>query len=205
MALPKPGDPYVDKYGLVHHDDETGESYEISVEEYQERRKLPLFKYIKPAVERDLKSMPEADEKQQVVLSAIVGMRLMGLDFQDIAYSLNTTEDKIKDMMNEPSAQLTFEAIFKGLINTSADNVHGRISAHSNNAVSVILQLMNNTDTRDDVRLKSAQDILDRSGTNAEQFFSADQQSNIQEDELTINYMSDGNREEKISVSYKRK
>jgi hypothetical protein len=205
MALAKPGDPLVTGVGIVVLDDDTLEERQVSIEEYSERRKIPAFDKFKPAKEIRQDMMPDADPKEQTGIAAIVGLRLMGLAFEDIADMLGVPLDEIKRMSVLPSAQATFERVFRGLIAVSAESVQGKIASFADNAANVVVGLMNDEKTRADVRLKAAQDVLDRSGTNADNFFSGDAGQTSQEDELRITFMDDEGAQEKVSVQIKRK
>jgi len=205
MALPKPGDPLVLPNGVVVFDDETKEARRTTVVEYQERRVIPRFTAFAPAQPLDPAMLPEADEKRQAALAAIVGMRMMGLDFADIAVILGVTNDILLDLVNSPATQATFERIFRGLIHVNADSIQGRVGAYAQNAMDVMLELMNDPATRDDVRFKSAQDVLDRSGTNPDHFFGASKDGFARDDELRIVMMDEEGKNAKIDISVTRK
>ncbi len=203
--LAKPGDPLIVSTGIVVMDDENGKFDQISVEEYNERRKIPAFTKFKPTRDLNVDMLPEPDFQQQTVVAAIIGMRLMGCDFMTISDIMGTTHDKIMDLCNHPSTQASFERVFRGLIATNAENVQGRIASHADNAVSVVVQMMNNEDTRDDVRLKAAQDVLDRSGTGADHFFTGESGGGAQDDELKITIMDESGENEKVKVEIGKK
>jgi hypothetical protein len=205
MALAKPGDPLVTGMGIVVVDDDTKESRQVTLAEYNDRRKIPSLAVFRPAKELTQANMPEADVNDQIGIAAIVGLRVMGMSFDDIADMLKVPIDEINRIIGQQSAQVTFERIFRGIIAVGADNVQGRIASFADNAASVVITLMNDEATRADVRLKAAQDVLDRSGTNAENFFAADAGQTSQDDELRITFMGEGGASEKVSVSLKRK
>lgn len=204
--LPKPGDPLVLPNGVVVVDEETREIKRETVQQYQERRTVPHLTRFVSAVSRTEDDLPEKDYKEQAVLTAICGFRLMGLDTLAIAQVFQVTEDYIKELMEKPSAQVTFERMYKGLIHVNADSVQGRIASYADNAVSVVAELMNDKDQRGDVRLKAAQDVLDRSGTGPDHFFGAGEDGTSQDDELKISFMSeDGNGGPSATVEIKRR
>jgi hypothetical protein len=205
MALAKPGDPLVTGMGIVVVDDDTKESRQVTLAEYNDRRKIPALAVFRPAKELTQANMPEADVNDQIGIAAVVGLRVMGMSFDDIADMLKVPIDEINRIIGQQSAQVTFERIFRGIIAVGADNVQGRIASFADNAASVVITLMNDDATRADVRLKAAKDVLDRSGTNAENFFAADAGQTSQDDELRITFMGEGGATEKVSVSLKRK
>jgi hypothetical protein len=132
-------------------------------------------------------------------------MRLMGMTPLDISYVLNTSLENIQKIVRSPAAQTSFEKLYKNIINTNSDVVQGRIASHMNNAVDVVVSLMENIDTRDDVRLKAAQDVLDRGGTNPEHFFANDDGQGQSDDELKIVIMDEETGENRVSVEINRK
>lgn len=203
--LAKPGDPLVLGTGIVVMDDDNGKFDVVSTEEYNERRKIPAFKTFKASRILTLDTMPEADAQQQVVIAAIIGLVLTGLETDTIAEMMNVHVDEIKKIINLPSTQATFERVFRGLIATNAETVQGRIASHADNAVSVVLKMMNDDKTRDDVRLKAAQDVLDRSGTSADNFFVGGDRGSEQDDELRITIMDESGETEKIKVEIGKK
>lgn len=205
MPLAKPGDPLVTGMGVVVFDEDAREASQISLDEYNERRVIPSFKSFKPTREIAQDQMPEADVNDQIGLAAVVGLRLIGLSFEDIADMLKVNIDEIERMVNLPSAQATFERMFRGVVAVNADNIQGKISAFASNAADVVFTLMNDEKTRDDVRLKAAQDVLDRSGTNADNFFNDKAGQTSQDDELRITIMDEEGAKEKVNVSIKRR
>jgi hypothetical protein len=64
--------------------------------------------------------------------------------------------------------------------------------------------MINDEDTRDDVRLKAAQDILDRSGAHPDQFFGETSKSQQNDDELRIVIMDEESKKERVTVELKR-
>lgn len=202
--LAKPGDPYIDGSGKTIEADDFSEKSDTDIV-IRRREVLPKFSHFQPAKERKIDDLPEADQQQQTVIIAVIGLRMLGLDPVDIQDMLGASMGEIERIMNLPSTQATFEKMFKGMISVNADTVQGRIASYANNAVSVVVDMMNNAETRDDVRLKAAQDVLDRSGTNADQFFTSGDDSHSADDELRITIMDEEGGSEKVSVEIKRK
>lgn len=202
MDLAKKGDPYVGGDGKLITPEDMGDANQ----ELEERRRL-MPEVAKLFIAKSIKidDLPEADKQQQTVIAAVVTLKLMGLTEIDIADVMDTDFQTIQNIVNLPSTQATFERLFKNLINANADTVHGRISSYANDAVDVVKDLMDDKDTRDDVRLKAAQDILDRSGTNADHFFSQETDAAAADDELRISIMDTDGTSERVSVEIKRK
>ena len=199
--LALPGDPYVDGFGNVII--QKGEELEQFAG--RTREVLPSLQRFKPVRLRKRDDCPEKDHKTQAGLNAIIAFRVMGFEIVDIAEFFEATIAEIEEMLARPAAQRTFEMMFVNFINHNADNLQGRISSYAHRAVDTVIALMEDVEVRDDVRLKASQDILDRSGANAEQFFAASDQGSRAEDELQITFMSEGDAKDKIEVKIKRR
>lgn len=203
--LAEPGDPYVPGIGqvVVQNDDETFTNGTIA--EYLAKQVLPQFQRFQPPREIDETLTPEADAQQQAGIAAIVALRIMGLPFDSIASMLGTSPDHVYKLVNQETTQRTFETIFKNIVSVQATTTQGKIASFADNAVNVVVSMMNDEKTRDDVRLKAAQDVLDRSGTNAEQFFAESKEPTAQDDELRITIMNDEETKQQVDVSFKRR
>lgn len=202
MELANPGDPFINGLrGEVQPKDlDTGLNAPQT-----SRDLLPRFLKFVPVREMALSETPEKDLKDQAVIAAVVGLRLMGLGLHDIAEVLDTKVVMLEELLQKPSTQASFEAMFMALINNNADNLQARIASHAGRALDTVVELMDDEEVRADVRLKAAQDIMDRSGANAEQFFGQKRNDLTQEDELKITYMNESGNAEKVSVTLKRK
>ena len=200
--LAKAGDPYVDHFGsrVITLEKET-----MGHEEYTARRVTPVFDKFKPASPIAKEDAPDSDAKQMAVVAAIVGMRLVGLEFHDIADIMGATHEEMQRLIALPSTQITFDRIFRSTINLNADTVQGRIAARAGDAADTVFELMTDREMRGDVRLKAAQDVLDRSGTHADHFFAKDSNKATSEDELRITVMTEDGQSERVSVELKRK
>lgn len=204
--LPLPGDPLVHTFGSVVNPVSLDKDTSLIDAPVSGREIMPRFTKFQPRRELAKDKTPEKDDKQQVAIAAVVGLRLMGLSYIDIAGMFNVTLDDINQLINSPSAQFTFEHMYRAMINTNADNVQGRIASYAHKAIDTVIELMENNETRDDVRLKASQDILDRSGANAEQFFAETNNIGTQEDELRIVMMDEeADSSKSITVTLKRK
>jgi len=204
VELAKPGDPLaVGTKGFVAPI--SLETDTELVEITRSREILPNFLNFVPTKEISIDQLPEKDQKEQLAIAAMVSARLMGLSEVDIADMFGVSLAEITKLSKKPATQLTFERMFLALINTNADNIQGRIASYANTAVTTVVELMEDAETRSDVRLKAAQDILDRSGANPEQFFAQNQAAGRQEDELIITMMEEGQEKEKVRVEIKRK
>lgn len=202
--LARPGDPLIHGIGRTFDPIRT-EDDTPNIQMEEKRSVLPRFEKFVPVKERTVEDMPERDTKEQMAMIALIGARLLGLDMYAIADMFGVDIDTVTSLVTKPATQATFERMFVALINHNADNIQGRIASYANKAVTTVVDLMEDTETRSDVRLKAAQDILDRSGANAEQFFAAGQDSGAHDDELKIVVMDESGESEKVRVEIKRK
>jgi len=198
--LPLPGDPLITFNGPI----QPVEGDDDASPKYISREVLPRLETFNPVHRIGLKETPEKDTQDQTLIAAVIGLRLLGLDISDIAFMFNTGMQNIKDIINRPAAQVTFEKVFMSIIHAKADHISGRIASHADSAVERIVQLMDGEKVPAIVQLKAAQDILDRSGTGAEQLFGVNNKTS-QEDELKIEYVTQDGAQQKLSVSLKRK
>ena len=204
--LPDPKDPLVTRTGMVVYNEETETTDKVTVEEYNARQRVIPFDKFQPAFEMTQDTMPEADAKDQITLASIIGLRLMGLPLVDISDMFGVAIGTLEEMIKRPSTQKTFERMFQGIVSGNSSALQGRLVHFGNNAIDVMAGLMNDDETRDDVRLKAAQDFLDRAGTNPDNFFAKDKDSgNAQDDELRIVMMDETGTTEKMSVEISRK
>ena len=201
MELADPNDPLVTGGGELITPERTEVSQEIAEEQ---RRILPLFVNVNPYKQLHIDKLPEPEKREQAVICAVIGARLMGLQAVDIAEVLATDLVTVEKIFKRAATQQSFEKIFQNIINSNSDTIQGRISSHANQAVDVMFELMTNKDIRDDVRFKAAQDTLDRSGTNADQFFHQKDPHAQADDELRIVIMDDEGENEKVKVEIKR-
>jgi hypothetical protein len=202
--LANPGDPYVmgaRKIVFNEHDPGNG----TDIETYVERRVIPAFHKVIPSKTRNIDDLPEADAKQQAGYAAVVALRLMGVQPADIAEMLETNVSAVEEIMQRPAVQNTFEQLFQGVINAHASTVQGKIASFADSAVDAVVELMANQETRQDVRLKAAQDILDRSGTGPDQFFMRGNEHHTQNDELRITVFGEDEQKKQVEVSLSRK
>ena len=205
--LPDPNDPYIDGLKKVYDPitPEKSDVTAVTVSEYAVRNTIQQLSQFVPTKPVVLDSLPEPDFKEQIAISAVVALRLMGIDITDIADMFSISSKRIEEMLTSPSAQQTFELMLKNVVNHSANIVQGRIASFANEAVTTVHGLMTNEEVRDDVRLKAAQDMLDRSGTNADQFFRTNDADRQADTELSIVIMDEANDAEKIKVSVNKK
>lgn len=182
--LAQPGDPLITTSGkIVEPADKIG--LDVVSAEATRRQILPFDKY-RPAKDLKPTKIPEADPQEQSLITLIVGYRLMGLSDTDMADYMGVSLAKVQEIVAKPSVQKTFELIVKGVIDTNSVLIQGRISSHANSAANVVVDLMEDKDIRPDVRLKAAQDVLDRSGTHADQFFRETDDRSGQNDSIII-------------------
>lgn len=147
-------------------------------------------------------NLPETDTAQQTVICAVVSLRLLGLSIADIAEVTNATTDHINNILNRPAAQKTFENIYKNLIHVNGQITQGRIAAHANHAADVVIDIMESTSNKASVRLRAAQDILDRSGTGVQN--TNDSKGDQQNDELRIVIMNQDGNNENLKIDVKK-
>jgi len=202
MTLARKDDPYIDGTGnlLMPKGIEAPDAFDLE----EKRKILPIFRTLVVTKRTDLEDLPEPDGNQQTVISAVVGLKLLGLSDVDIADTMNTSLEQIQSIVKMPATQASFERIYQNIIHANSENVQGRIAAHANSAVDVVVAMMNDEDTRDDVRLKAAQDILDRSGAHPDQFFGETSKSQQNDDELRIVIMDEESKKERVTVELKR-
>lgn len=203
--LPRPGDPLVTGLGKIVEDQDVAQTGAVTADEYTERTTIVAFDQFKPHKEITRNDLPAGEEEDQKQASIVVGLRLIGLSFQDIAEVLRVPIHVVNDIAATQGTRHTFNAAVRNIINANSDSIQGRISSYANSAVTTVVGLMEDKETRADVRLKAAQDVLDRSGTNADQFFAADKADNHSDDELKIVMMEDENDKPSVSINIKRK
>lgn len=202
MALAKEGDPYIQTNGELLEPDGVGSKSDSEIVE--SRKILPRLSKINPYAEVSIENLPEPEFEHQVGISAIVSLKLMGVSTVDIAQIVKTTADRVNQVLNSPAAQATFEKIYKNIINNNSESIQGRIASYASDAVDTVSNLMSNDEIRDDVRLKAAQDILDRSGTAPDQFYGAGDEVGGADDELRIVVMDETGSKEKVKVEIKK-
>ena len=203
MPLADPDDPFFTTIGKLVTSDGQRTNAEMGIEEYVSRNPVPLFRKFNPGREVGLDRTPEKDGKTQAGICAVVALRIMGLSIDDIAKLMGVTAHEIQDVVTMPATQRTFEMMFRGIINNNATTVQGKIAAYADRAVDTVVDLMSDEEVRDDVRLKAAQDILDRSGTHPDQFFAETEQQTQQDDELRITLLTE-DTPSRVEVSIKR-
>jgi hypothetical protein len=202
MNLANEDDPFIDGSGKLI---EPAKTPDIEISNSIEKRKvLPLLSSLQMHKKVSADNLPEPDKQQQTVICAVVSLKLLGVSDVDIAEITKTSLNQIQSIVRKPAAQQTFEKIYQNLISINSTTVQGRIAAHADRAVDVVLDMMENVDVRDDVRLKAAQDILDRSGTNPDQFFAETVANNQSNDELRIVIMDESGERERVKVDFKR-
>lgn len=198
--LPHPNDPYITTDGKLLTPNVQTEDTTLD----PSREALPRLKRFMPVKTRHKDDRPELDVKQQAVLCAVIGYRLMGYEIEDIADFFDLSVHEIVELLNKTTAQKTFEMMVLNIINHNADNLQGRIASHAHKAVDVLLELMDDKEQHGMVRLKASQDVLDRSGANANQFFNNINGSQRADDELNIVIMSEEDKTPKVEVNIKR-
>lgn len=206
--LPSPGDPLIigtnQVYDPVNPID--AEETHLSVSEYATRNNIINFKHFAPIKVLLKDNLPEPEFKEQTAVTTVVAMRLLGLDLVDIADVLNTDLRTINNILEKESVQKTFELMLKNIISHNANIVQGRISSYANSAVSVVNDLMTDEEVQPIVRLKAAQDFLDRSGLEADQFFKDPNKDNQSDNQLEIIITRDGTEkaDDDIKISVKK-
>lgn len=202
MELAKPGDPLVANDGSLIEPEHVSS---MDVGEVIEKRKvMPAFSQLAPTKQLSIEKLPEPDMQQQTVICAVVGLRLLGLSDVDIAETMNTSLEQLQRIVKLPATQTTFEKAYQNIIHAKSESIQGRIAAHAGEAVDTVFSLMGDEDIRDDVRLKAAQDVLDRSGTHPDQFFSDVTKHDQNDDELRIVFMDEETGQEKVAVEIKK-
>lgn len=198
--LASPDDPYVHGVGQVVAPKDS------DVAEYagKNREILPRLSDFAPIKARKRDDIPATDPKDQVAIAAVVSLRLMGFDPVDIAEFFGTTFGRINEILVSSEAQKSYEMLFFNLINHKASTLQGRISSYADKAITAVVDLMEGEKVRQDVKLKAAQDILDRSGLNHETFFQSDNNKSRSDDELVITIMSEDQKEKGLSVTIKK-
>ena len=202
MELAAPDDPYIKTDGTVLEAAGTSEATNELLRE--DRKVLPLFSKINTVQKASIEDLPEPDYQQQTVIAAVVGLKLLGLADVDIVEILDTDLEAVQRIVEMPATQITFEKMYQNLIHANSNSAQGRIASYANTAVDTVVSLMENVDIRDDVRLKAAQDVLDRSGTHPDQFFGDGTTGNQSDDELRIVILDEETGNEKVRVEVKK-
>ena len=202
MELAAPDDPYIKTDGTVLEAAGTSEATNELLRE--DRKVLPLFSKINTVQKASIEDLPEPDYQQQTVIAAVVGLKLLGLTDVDIVEILDTDLEAVQRIVEMPATQITFEKMYQNLIHANSNSAQGRIASYANTAVDTVVGLMQDVDIRDDVRLKAAQDVLDRSGTHPDQFFGDGTTSNQSDDELRIVILDEETGNEKVRVEVKK-
>jgi hypothetical protein len=201
VNLALPDDPYVHGVGqVVAPKGEDLQEYAGKVREV-----MPRLVNFAPLKEKKRDQLPASDPKEQVAISAVLALKLQGFDPIDIADFFGTTYAKIEEILQSPEAQASFEMLFFNLINYNASSLQGRVSSYANRALDTVVDLMEGEKVRQDVKLKAAQDILDRSGLNHETFFASQNDKGRSDDELTITIMSEDDKPQGLSVTITKK
>jgi hypothetical protein len=202
IDLPSPDDPLFSGLEPVQPD----RTDVIDVTESTARSALMDVRRFKPARPIYEDQLPSADQDEQLGVAALLTLRLLGMDLPDIAEYTGKPLSDIENVFTSSVMQSTYERVLQNIVSTSSTIVQGRITGYANRAVTTVVELMENEMTRDDVRLKAAQDVLDRSGTNAEQFFAQDTMQQGQEDDLQIVYMDDADTAKaRLEINLKRR
>lgn len=199
--LALPDDPYVHGVGqVVAPKGEDLQEYAGKVREV-----MPRLVNFTPLKEKKRDQLPANDPKEQVAISAVLALKLQGFDPVDIADFFGTTYTKIDEILKSPEAQMSFEMLFFNLINYNASSLQGRVSSYANRALDTVVSLMEGEKVRQDVKLKAAQDIMDRSGLNHETFFASQNDRGRSDDELTITIMSEDEKPAGLSITINKK
>lgn len=201
--LPLPGDPYIMGVGDVYTED--NKDVASTVDDTLQRSVVQRFVTFAPVRKVSTDATPEADSDMQKAISLVIALRLMGMDNVSIAETAGVTVGEIDRISQLPATQHTFELMIRNVIGNNSNNIQGRIASHANGAIATVIELMEDVETRSDVRLKAAQDVLDRSGTGAREFFSNEMDQQGREDELNIVIMDDENEKERVKINMKRK
>lgn len=197
--LPLPGDPLATQSGKVVKP----ATVDVVDTTSDEANLFPKIAKFVAKRELSLEYLPETDYRQMAGIASVITLRLMGLSDVSISEITGAPVYVITEILEKPSTQQTFELIYKAIINRNAVGIHGRISSYATDAVDVVVGLMNKEDAPAIVRLKAAQDVLDRSGTNAEQVFGIND-TNKGSDELNIVIMNEGEGTAHVEVNIKR-
>lgn len=201
--LPDPGDPLVTTSGKIIKPIDLGG--EDVLEPSELRRTVLPFKHYRPAKDLNVNKIPEADPEEQSLVALVVAYRLMGMSDSDMADYLNVSIADIETITAKSSVQKTFEMIVQGVIDANSVLIQGRIANHADSASKVVVELMEGKEIRPDVRLKAAQDVLDRAGTNADQFFKEADDRSGQSDSIIIEtYVGDEEAAPSTKVTVKR-
>jgi len=202
--LPSPGDPLVVGVGGDKYEQITLPDDKIDVPSVEERYTFTRLRDFAPVKEITKDDLPETEHQEQMTTSLVIALKMLGLHETDIADVCGVTLPHIEKVIKRPAAQFTFERMVRNIIDANATSTQGRIASYANDAVTTVVTMMQDNKTRDDVRLKAAQDVLDRSGTNADQYFNSSMGQGSQEDELQIVFTDEGEEKEKVKVNWKK-
>jgi hypothetical protein len=119
------------------------------------------------AVHATLQDLPDVAERINVV-GAIITYALFGLSDEDIGIALGIPKELIE--------RIKLSDAYKKMRDTVVDNVQQHeddlsriIASHASDAVNTLVDLMQNEETDDKVKLMASKDILDRSGYSPKQ------------------------------------
>jgi len=135
---------------------------------------------------RDLGSEPHT----QTVMNAVLMYQLLGVGINETAHILGTSIREVEAIMAMSAYQETFEMLFTELLSASSNSLQARIRSYAGRALDNIVAIADTkpirvVEAQDDgedfvhdhydvpplVILKANQDLLDRSGMNAEQLY----------------------------------
>lgn len=114
-------------------------------------------------VKRSLADMP-VPAKELNAISVVCLYSLIGLNERDIAEALRIDVDRVARIKMLDAYSTVYDYVTKAIIDEDAEDVAHMFAAHARSAAKSVVDLATDSDGNAAVRLRAAQDILDRAG-----------------------------------------
>lgn len=210
MDFARPGDPLVANSGeLIEANARKEPSYSLTI---------PIARTLTAKTPRSVREM-STDAQTQTVINAVLMYKLLGVSVNETAHILGTTIREIEGIMSMVAFQETFEMLFRELLSASSNSIQARIQSYAGRALDNIIDLADakpvKVQSEDDagntfehmhydvpplVILKANQDVLDRSGMNAEQLYGKDAEQEAQQLEIVVRSDSDQRTDVRVNI-----
>lgn len=193
--LARPGDPYVTERGkMVVKDEEQRDRIK------QADRFVPVIRNMQIHNRFNMNELPAHELNEQHAINAILVYQLHGLTLQEIAYILRIDPTTVQNIMHSSDYQITFENIFRELINVNSNSIRAKIADYSTKAMDNIIELAETAD-KDIVKLKANQDLLDRAGYGPEQMYGRNGEKSQDDDDILKIVVEGTDTRQKTEVS----
>src|SRR5690348_11660115 len=154
--LARPGDPLVLPDGRVLKDPKARAA--------ETRALVPAFAAsdYKASRQRSIKDLPGSPGVMNAV-AAVMVYTILGISDREISDILRITPDQVREVKKHTAYSDTFEVVKAEFINENSELLQSRIAAYSHAALDTVANLMAEGEM-DAIKLRAAQDILDRGG-----------------------------------------